>query len=448
MRGLKSTLALALVLAGLGAYIYYTADQPADTTSSQEKVFSGVTSTDIDAVTIKSAAGEVTSLKKDAGAWQLVSPVAAKAAESELSSITSAIEQLEITRVIDENPASLAEYGLETPRLQVDFTSANGKPSGTLMLGEKSPTGASLYARRNDEKKVFLVPAYQEQTLNKSTFDLRDKTLIAFEREKIDGLEIVGGGRSLQFKKAPGEWTLTRPVTARADFGSVEAVVGRLETAQMKSIAAAEPTAAELRKFGLDKPQATVTVHQGSARATLEIGGAAGEDAVYARDLSRPAIMTVETAIADELKKGVDDYRRKDVFEFRAFNTQHIELTRGSQTLTLDRVKGEGENPQDSWKRASPTAADADKTKVEELLAGLADIRAVSFTDSTAGTGLDKPVLTVFAKFEDGAAKEERVTFGQRGSDVFASRPGDAGAARIEADKLTEALKAIDELVK
>ena len=73
----------------------------------------------------------------------------------------------------------------------------------------------------------------------------------------------------------------------------------------------------------------------GSARATLTFGGKARDNTVYARDASKGAVVTVENALLDDLKKGADDYRRKDVFEFRPFNATHIELTRGGQTVTL-----------------------------------------------------------------------------------------------------------------
>jgi hypothetical protein len=88
-----------------------------------------------------------------------------------------------------------------------------------------------------------------------------------------------------------------------------------------------------------------------------------------------------------------------------------------------------------------------DKSKMDSMLAGLADIRATSFVDTTAKTGLDSPALTVFVKFEDDK-REERVTFGQSGSDVFFARPGEPGAAKIEADKYKEAITALDELSK
>jgi hypothetical protein len=51
----------------------------------------------------------------------------------------------------------------------------------------------------------------------------------------------------------------------------------------------------------------------------------------------------------------------------------------------------------------------------------------------------------VSVKFEDGK-KEEKVTFGQSGSDVYVSRPGEPGAAKIDAADFNDAIKSLDEL--
>jgi hypothetical protein len=436
------------VLAGLGAYIYFVTWKRTgeDSTTKRDAVFTGVETDKIEGLTIKSAAGTVTTLKKDANKWQIVAPVTAPAADSEVMSLTSALGQLEIVRVIDEKPGDLKEYGLAAPRIEVEFKSAEGKPSGRLFIGDKTPTGAGLYARRNDEPRVFLIADYQETSLNKSTFDLRDKSIIKVERDNIDGVEVNLSGRPILFAKEGTEWKLTRPLEARADFSSVDGLVGRVESAQMKSIVTEQATPEELKKYGLEKPDVTVTVNQGSARAVLALGGAAGED-VYARDLSKPMVVTVDKSLADDLKKGADDYRRKEAFEFRAFNATRADFTRGDQTVAFERVKGQGENAVDSWKRVSPSPADADKSKVETLLAGIADIRATEFTASTAKTGLDKPAMTVVVKFDDGK-KEERVSFGRSGSDVYALIPGQPGAGKIEAEKFDEAIKTLDELAK
>jgi hypothetical protein len=224
-------------------------------------------------------------------------------------------------------------------------------------------------------------------------------------------------------------------------------LVGRLQSVQMKSLVTENAAPADLKKYGLDKPEATVNLNAGSARATLLLGGKAADNTVYARDASKPSVVTVESALLDDLKKGADDYRRKDIFEFRPFNANRVEMARNGQTVVLERVKGKGENAPDTWKRVSPTAADVDREKSDGLLSKLSNIRAASFVDTTAKTGLDKPALTVTVKFDDGK-REETVTFGQSGNDVFVSRPGEPGAAKVDSADFNEAIKSLDELSK
>ena len=131
----------------------------------------------------------------------------------------------------------------------------------------------------------------------------------------------------------------------------------------------------------------------------------------------------------------------------RAFSATHVEITRNGQTVVFDRVKAKDDQSADTWHRVSPNPGDPDRAKVETLLAGLADIRATSFVETKAKTGLDAPALTVVVKFDEGK-KEERVTFGKNGADAYASRPDDPGAGKIEAEKFEEAVKALDELSK
>jgi Domain of unknown function (DUF4340) len=450
MRGLRSTVALLVVLIGLGTYIYFVTwklPDSSDTASNQEKVFAALEADKIEEVKVKAEKGDVTTIVKKDGAWQLTRPLSTKADESEVSSLTSGLSQVSIVRVVEENPTDLKEYGLETPRIEIDFKASGDKDYRRLLIGDKAPTGSDMFARRNDEKRVLLVPAFQESSFNKDTFNLREKQLLKFERDKVDRVELAAAGKLTALAKEGTEWKLMAPVQVRADFGAVEGLMGRLQTAQMKSIATEAASPADLRKYGLDKPEVTVNVNAGSARATLLIGGKAEDGSVYVRDASRPLVMTAEASLADEFKKGADEYRRKDIFEFRAYNATRVELTRNGQAVVFEKTKGEGENPQDKWRRVSPNAADADRDKVDSLLSRLSNMRATSFVDSTAKTGLDKPELAVYVKFDDGK-KEERVSFGRVGEEAYALRPAEPGAAKVDNTDLTEALKTLDEISK
>jgi hypothetical protein len=451
MRGLKSTIALVLVLAGLGAYIYFvTWKQPegGDAASKQEKVFAGLETDKVDEVKVKSEKGDTTTVKKENGAWQVTAPVATKADESEVTGITNSLGQIAIVRVVDENPADLKEYGLATPRIEINFKAGGDKDYRKLYVGDKAPTGGDLFAKRNDEKKVFLIPAFQEASFNKDTFQLRDKTIWKFERDKVDSVDLTTGGKTVAMARAGGEWKISKPVDARADFGSVEGLIGRLQSAQMKSFVGDQATPADLKKYGLDKPEVTVNVNAGSSKATLLVGGKADDGTIYVRDASRPAVMTVESALVDELKKGADEYRKKDIFDFRAFNANRVEFTRNGQVIAFEKTKvGEGDKATDTWKRVSPTPGDVDKEKIESMLSRLSNMRAASFAAPNAKTGLDKPAMSVVARFDDGK-KEDRVTFGKNGEDVFAGRPGEPGAGKVDTSDFTEVNKTLDEISK
>ena len=306
------------------------------------------------------------------------------------------------------------------------------------LLGQKTPTGADLYARTPDKPRVFLVSAYIESTFNKSGFELRDKTILKIDREKVDRVEIETPDRTVKVAKQGADWRIASPVDARADFGAVEGIIGRLNTTPMKSIAA--DAAADLKEYGLDTPAATVRVTSGSSQAGLAIGKSAGEGAVYAKDLSRPMVFTIEAALLDELKKPVDDFRVKDLFDARSFNTTRIEIVRNGQTITLEKEKNKA-----AWKQIAPAAKAADAAKVEALLTALSSARATSFVDKIAGTGLETPAVTVSIAFEDGA-KREKVAFGRQGTDAFARRDGDAAAAKIDTAALDGIIKAVEAL--
>jgi hypothetical protein len=304
-----------------------------------------------------------------------------------------------------------------------------------------------VYAKVGPDKRVILIPGYLESTFVRSTFDLRDKSALKFDRDKADEITIAAGGKTIRVKKDAGEWMLTEPVAARADFGVVEGLLGRLSSAQMKAIVSPAPSDAELKKYGLATPAITVRAGAGSAQAALALGADAGEGNVYARDLSRPQVFTLESSLADELKKGGTDFRKKDVFEFRPFNAKRVEIVREGQTVVFERV--ENKDPKapstDKWVQAAPAKKDVDMTKMDAMLSAFSNLRAESFADATSGTGVDTPALTMLARYDDGK-KEERVTFGVRGDTVHAARAGEPGVMKIAKADYEGAIKALNEL--
>jgi hypothetical protein len=447
MGRLTSTLLLVVVLAGLGGYIYFVdSKRPATTPGGSEaslgKVFT-VEAEKINELRISYQA-ESALLKKDDSGWKLVEPTQVEADPPEAIGLTTALTNIDIVRVVDENPTDLAQFGLANPNIIVAFK-ADGGASGTLKLGNKNATQGEVYALKDDEKRVFLVNAFQETTFNKTPFDLRDKKILKFDRDKADSLTFAKGTTSIELARTGSDWAVVKPVPSRSDFAVIEGFISRLSSSNMSKLI--DGGDKELAKYGLDKPTMTVTIGAGSAKTVLEVGSTDGTS-TYARDPQRALVFTIDTTLQTDLAKDFDDYRKKELFEFRPFYLDKLravlDAPGGPKTYEFEKQKPATPTDAETWKvtRVGGASHTVDQATMDDLLNKLVSIKADSFVASTAKTGLDKPALIVSASYD--AGKFERVRFGQGGDDSFALRDGETGVAKINVVSLATALRAFD----
>lgn len=440
MRGLRSFLGLLAILIALVAYLYFVESKrtPGSDIEKRPKVFS-VDESAIDEITIKAESGEVTTLRKSGSDWQIVAPTSAEADSSEVSGLTMNLASLEEQRLIDENPSDVQEFGLDNPRVEVAFKA--GGEEHRLLIGSRTPTGGDMYARTAASPKVFLIASYLDSTFNRKPFDLRDKRALKFQRDLADSMEVTSGGRVLKFGKVEGDWRLTDPATRRPDEAAIEGLLSRIDGLRIRSIAAENPES--LSKYGLDKPAATVTIGTGSSRATLHVGSPAEEGTVYAKDASRAEVFTIDASVLDDLKRDAGEYRQRDLFDARSFNTTKIEIARGGQTTVYEKktVTGEDGREEQKWQRVSPSEGDVDRTKVDSFLSTITGSRADSFVaKAPAGAQTE---LTITLTFDGG--KQEKVTFLRSGGDAYAVRDDADGAGRLLGTALDDIIKALPE---
>ncbi len=447
MRGLTSTLILVVVLAGLGAYIYFVdSKRPAasagGSSETQEKVFT-VEADKINELRI-STQGESSLLRKDESGWKMIEPAAVDADPPEVIGVATALTNIDIVRVVDDNATNLEQFGLEKPLVTVEFK-AEGGAAGTLKLGNKNATQGEIYALKNDEKRVFLVSAFQESTFNRKPFDLRDKKILKFDRDQADSLVLARGPRSIELARSGTEWKVVKPVASRSDYSAIESFLTRLSSANMSRLVEQNPS--DLKKYGLDKPAMTVTIGTGSAKTVLEVGATEGGE-TYARDSSRPIVFTVDTTLQGDLNKDFDEYRKKEMFEFRPFYLDKLravlDAPGGPKIYEFEKQPPASPTATETWKvtRVGGASHTADQAAMEDLLNRLMSIRAESFVDAKTKTGLEKPALVVSASFDEG--KFERVRFGQVGENAFGVRDGETGVAKIDMTSMRNALQAFD----
>ena len=453
MRRLRSTLLLLVLFLAIGGYAWFVERErpPAAEADVNEEAFD-VAAGRVTDLTVNAENGDVTVLTRTENQidWMVTAPVGTEADDNAATAIATTLAALEIRRVVEEEAADLAPFGLAEPTVSVTFATPDGEPA-TLSVGDETPTGGEHYAAVGS--RVILVADFVESTLNRTTFELRDRSILEFTGPDVGSLAVQQGDGMLRFAKTDSEWRIVEPLAARADFGLVEAMVGRLGSGEMVSIESEAAAADVLEPFGLAAPRLTATVEVAGEGHTLLVGDENPEATVYARDAARDLVFTIDAALVDDLTRGADTYRQKDLFDFRPFNATALTVVRDDRTIRF--AKGpaaEDEDTEDDapagqevWRRIDPAPADVDQPQMDALLRALSELRADSFVENRRGTGLDEPLAAITATFDDD--EEERVLIGRSGDGTSYGLHGDEpGAAVLDADAVDAALDALDAL--
>jgi len=430
-----TTLALLVVALVLGAYILFVErhrELPVEGADDYTRLFEDVTPDAITSLVVKASNGDTTSLVREDGRWRITAPLETTADQAAASSLAATVASIERVRPVDEQPADLAAFGLADPRVIVGF-STSGNRSARLLVGDKTPTGGDLYARLDNAPAVFLIQATLETSLDRRTFDLRDKALVVFDQGAATGIEMTSGGSVTRLEKQGAAWRMTQPLAVRADAGVVESTLGRLASGQMLSVAS--ENAANLTAYNLAQPAHRIAVEAGQARATLLIGAPTADGAVHAHDPSRPMVFTIDPSLVADLVRDPAAIRSRDVFEFRSYEGDRFTIERDGVARRFERRKsGETER----WQQVEP-AAEVAESSIIDLLTRTTMLRAEGFVDAVPTSAA--PVATITAVSKRG---EERVVFHRDADAVYAVRADEPGAARIGLSAFDEALKALD----
>ena len=440
MRGLKPTLALGVILLGLAGYIVFVENKKPTgdaTVKTKAWVVDGSTITD---VTVRSSGGDTTRLRRSGDTWTVAEPVQTAADDAVASGIVNGLAGLEIDRVLDEQPAGLKDYGLDPPGTEVTFrTSADSAPK-RLLIGGKTPGSGELYAQTDRSGAVVLIASFHENTFNKGTFELREKAILKFDRTKADGLEIAHGATTLTFARSGDvDWSMLQPFAARGDFAAIDGAISVLASTQVQKFVT--ELATDLRPYGLDRPELTARLTSEGRTQTLLVGRSV-EGTRYAKRGDSTSIFTVGENLLADLKKDGNEFRRKDIFDFRAFTANRIEVARGSDVLSFEKIKGKDTTSPDNWKAS--TGKQTETMQAEDPILKVTGLRAEGFVPAVPAS-MKTPDAVVTVKFDENK-KTEVIRFFVKDADVFATREAEPGAAKVTRTAYDEALKALDGL--
>jgi hypothetical protein len=439
---------LAVAL-GLGAYLYFVESKKEikPDEKPKEKVFT-IESAKVKELDLSST--DHIHLVKEGSAWRMTEPGPAPADGREVDSVLASLAGLELDEVVGDNVADLAQYGLAPPKTTVSATVEGAPAKVTLLLGDKTPDGAGVYAKTGASPRVFTVAAYQEGALGKKPFDLRDRDVLHFKQDAASALDVTGPEGAYSLASDGTEWKIVRPLATRAGRWSVDGLVGALASLRMESVAA--EAAEDLKPYGLEKPSRTVRVglKDGSSR-TLEIGGQAGEKTWNAREAGSKQVVVIPGALVDDLAKGLAELRAKRLLEVATYEVTAIEAQAGATKRSYLRA---GEKDKDGvdvykWKRTAPDTAAIDTNKVQDTLFAVGALEAQEFVDApgpAATYGLDAPALRVSHKYEDAQKAAAWFELGQKDGAWYGKRADDTAVLKLDPAKAAALVKSFSEL--
>jgi hypothetical protein len=434
---LRGLIVAGVVLAGLSGALYWSNHhKPADTTEASADAppkILALQETDISKFDLKKNGTEQVGLERNsAGKWHIASPTSLAADESAVSSLLGTFSSLNSQRLVEDKASNLTPYGLDAPKLEVDFTKKDNKTQ-KLLLGDDSPAGNGIYAKLDDDPRVFTIPTYDKTNIDKSANDLRDKRLLTIDSDKISQVELVSKKQEMVFGRNKDEWQIVKPKPLRADGSEVDDLVRALTDAKMELDASDDPKkTASIFASATPVATAKVTAESGTQEIEVRKNNKNKKDDYYAKSSAVEGIYKVESTLGQALDKNLEDFRNKKLFDLGSDDPNKIEIRDGSKTYFLTR------SGEDWW---SGSAKKMDIGTVQEVIDKIRDLSASKVVDSGFTTALIDLTVT-----SNEGKRVEKVAISKAVGNYVAKRENEATLYQIDSKAVDELRKSADDV--
>ncbi|MCI0371840.1 MAG: DUF4340 domain-containing protein, partial [candidate division NC10 bacterium] len=180
----RTTLLLAVLLLALAGFYYYAEVKGGWPTKKEGAKLLDLTAEGVQALRITGAQTVLEAVRTEGG-WRLSAPVQDRADVSRVDSLLQDLLRATVERTYEATEQDAKEYGLAPPAYTLALTQKDKTEPILLEVGDRAPSGLHAYARRAGEAKVLLVPSSVRSQAETRAADLRDKTVLAVERDKV-----------------------------------------------------------------------------------------------------------------------------------------------------------------------------------------------------------------------------------------------------------------------
>lgn len=240
--------------------------------------------------------------------WQITSPLITKADDEVVKDLVNDLSGLESSQNLEVEPSEWEDFGLKKPKFEVTVL-IEGNREEKLAFGDKNPAGTSTYTRLRGKDKIYLVPIYQADSFNKEVFDLREKRLLLFDKEKVTGVELIYGGEDILLEKHGEEWQVVKPVKDKGDKYEIDGLISDIYDLKADGFI---DKIEENETYGLDVPEVKAVINVGGVEKKILLGKKAveKEGTIYASVEGDSRLFLVSDDFLSRLKKDPSELKK------------------------------------------------------------------------------------------------------------------------------------------
>ncbi len=353
-------------------------------------------------------------LEKRGDTWFVTHPIEWPANPNAVNRIVNDLQFLEHetsfqVRDLEKNGQTLADYGLDQPKLTVSFRSGTDSlnsqsstlDSTQLQLGDTTKDGIRLYVLSPDHSRIHVVNQSLARGLALTFEELHADSLFTipvFEARSLNLQTPPPATLRVRLRRDGSRWTFEAPISARASKNATELAINGLNALRVRSFITENPPS----PLPSDRPELRVSLEGNSRRETLLLGAALGPTATltgaaaspdveyYAQLEGRDAVFTVSipAALKSVLDRAQVTLRETRILDFDPRAVTSVTLAApGQSPVTLQRLET-GPQPADSaaWQivlrgdgTQGPQTLTAERSAVTRLLEQLSLLAAQRF---------------------------------------------------------------------
>lgn len=415
----KNLLALGALVAaagGLGLYAFFgvmkTEERETQRKETSEKLFSayppgqkaedgGAPPPAVFTSIVVKAKGDSTALEKRGEEWVITAPLSTRADRSAVEQIINQLQSAKFKSTVEENPsaADLGKYGLDQPKFTVTAHAyvPNAKGEGandparrrelTLGGGIENTFDGSIYIRRQGDNAIYAVDGAVRSSLEKTTFDLRDKEVLALDEATLKQIDFKSKSNRYVLERDEAKtWQLKAPKTMPADGNAVATLIGSLKNE--RALAFPKDSPEERKRLGLVAPavDATFTPESGEkVRIRLSKTKISDAEKVFAlREAGQDAILAeVPAGALTALDKSAADLRDKSVLTVKREEVAKVVFSPGGNApeIAVEKLSADGGSSSEDWQVTAPEKGPAKKWKLSSVLWSLSSLKAAAVAD-------------------------------------------------------------------